>query len=300
MSSERQFNILVVDDDRSNLDVLVHILKSDYQVQVAKSGEVALKIANQYQPDLILLDVLMPDLDGFEVLTRLKESDVTRHIPVIFITGLVNVEDEEKGFLLGAVDYIVKPFNNAIVQARVRTHIKIIKQMRMIERLGLIDALTDVPNRRAFDHQVDVEWSRAVRQKNPLSMMIIDVDKFKVYNDTYGHPQGDVLLQAVAKTLQKSLKRPADFMARIGGEEFSVILPATDLNGALQMAEDLRANVEACRISGPDAASSSVTVSIGVSSIIPSADDLQPDFIARVDAALYEAKRTGRNRVCFS
>jgi diguanylate cyclase (GGDEF)-like protein len=300
MHTGRQLTVLVADDDRSNLDVLVHILKSDYQVRVAKSGEAALKIANQFQPDLILLDILMPDLDGFEVLVRLKESDATRHIPVIFITGLNRVEDEEKGFLLGAVDYIVKPFNNAIVRARVRTHAMIVRQMREIERLGLVDALTNAPNRRAFDHRLNAEWSRAAREQSPLGVMIIDVDKFKVYNDTYGHPQGDVLLQAVAETLQTSLKRPADFMARVGGEEFSVLLPATDMNGALRVAEDLRAGVEACRISAPDAAGSSVTVSIGVGSVIPALDDVPSDFLSKVDAALYEAKKTGRNRICLS
>lgn len=266
---------------------------------MAKSGSAALKRAQSQKPDLILLDIMMPDMDGFEVLTELKSCDDTRHIPVIFITGLARVEDEEKGFLLGAVDYIVKPFKNSIVKARVRTHLRIVRQIRTIERLGMIDALTDIPNRRSFDQRLDQEWSRAMRDRAPLSLLMLDVDNFKIYNDTYGHPQGDVLLQSLAQVLTTTLQRPADFAARIGGEEFAVLLPATDLHGALAVAEDLRKNVEALQI--PDVNNdsfTSVTISLGAASVIPDVSNPLSDFVSRADEALYAAKNSGRNRVC--
>lgn len=299
MIERNTFSILVVDDERSNLDVLTYILKPQYSVQVAKSGSAALKRAQSQKPDLILLDIMMPDMDGFEVLTELKSCDDTRHIPVIFITGLARVEDEEKGFLLGAVDYIVKPFKNSIVKARVRTHLRIVRQIRTIERLGMIDALTDIPNRRSFDQRLDQEWSRAMRDRAPLSLLMLDVDNFKIYNDTYGHPQGDVLLQSLAQVLTTTLQRPADFAARIGGEEFAVLLPATDLHGALAVAEDLRKNVEALQI--PDVNNdsfTSVTISLGAASVIPDVSNPLSDFVSRADEALYAAKNSGRNRVC--
>lgn len=240
MFDKNEFSILVVDDDRSNLDVLSFILKPQYTVQVAKSGLSALKRAQEQQPDLILLDVLMPDMNGFEVLAELKASDSTRHIPVIFITGLGRAEDEERGFLLGAVDYIVKPFKASTIKARVRTHMRIVKQIRTIERLCLIDGLTDIPNRRSLDQHLETEWNSARREKTPLSLLIVDVDRFKNFNDTHGHPQGDVLLQSLAQTLLSVLKRPRDFAARMGGEEFAVLLPDTMLPGALAIAEELR------------------------------------------------------------
>lgn len=299
MPDKDSFSILIVDDERSNLDVLTFILKSQYGVQVAKSGEAALKRAREQKPDLILLDIMMPDMDGFEVLAELKSSDDTRHIPVIFITGLARVEDEEKGFLLGAVDYIVKPFNTSIVKARVRTHMRIVKQIRTIERLGMIDALTDIPNRRSLDQRIDVEWERCIASEMPLNLLIIDVDHFKNYNDTYGHPQGDLLLQSLAQTLAASLPRPEDFVSRMGGEEFAVLLPAIPLSKALLVAESLRANVEAMEVQDSNtSAITKVTISIGVASVSPHSDDTISAFISAADAALYQAKNSGRNRVC--
>lgn len=299
MSDQGRFHILIVDDERSNIDVLMHILKPQYRVRVAKSGTSALKVAREHQPDLILLDVIMEDMSGFEVLAELKESDLTRHIPVIFVTGLASVDDEERGFKAGAVDYIVKPFNNAIVMARVATHLKIVGQMRTIERLGMIDALTDIPNRRSSDHQFSIEWRRAVREHKPISLMMVDVDRFKQYNDTHGHPQGDILLQALARTVASSLKRPSDLCARLGGEEFAVILPDTDADGALLVAEQIRRGVASRQVPHRNTdAMTSVTVSIGLASKTPGPDDSIEVLMAQADAKLYEAKQGGRNRVC--
>lgn len=299
MDEKMPFSILVVDDERTNLDVLTFILKNQYNVQVAKSGASALKRARAQKPDLILLDIMMPDMDGFEVLADLKAHDDTRQIPVIFITGLARVEDEEKGFLLGAVDYIVKPFNTSIVKARVRTHMRIVRQIRTIERLGLIDALTDIPNRRSLDQRLDSEWDRCMKSDTPLSLLIVDVDRFKAYNDTYGHPQGDVLLQGLAHTLATTLKRPDDFVARMGGEEFAVLLPYTTHEGAMTIAEEMRANVEAMDIQDASSSPAPVTISIGVASVVPSPGETVGTFLAAADCALYEAKKNGRNRVCF-
>lgn len=298
MNSSKKFSILIVDDERSNLDVLMHILKPDYGVRVAKSGLSALKVAMEHQPDLILLDILMPDMSGFDVLRALKESDRTRHIPAIFVTGLSRVEDEERGFHAGAVDYIVKPFNHAIVKARVETHLKIIKQMRMIERLGMIDALTDIANRRSFDNQLSIEWRRSVREGACISLLILDVDHFKKYNDTHGHPQGDRLLQLLARIMAGSLKRSTDLAARLGGEEFAVILPATPLEGARMLAESIRKNIEESNlICGHCGEGTGVTVSIGVASMVPTMENKSEELMAKADAKLYEAKLSGRNRV---
>ncbi len=299
MDDGHKFSILIVDDEKSNINVLNHILKADYTLYIAKSGQAALKRAAEDKPDLILLDIIMPDMSGFEVLRQLKSSDFTREVPVIFITGLTSVEDEEKGFILGAVDYITKPFNNAIVKARVKTHIQIVKHMRTIERIGKIDALTDIANRRSFDDRINEEWARAVREKHPLGLLMLDIDRFKLYNDTYGHPQGDVLLQHLAKAVESTLKRTTDFAARIGGEEFAVILPSTDLDGAMIIAEEVRSNVESAVIPNPyEPDAKPTTISIGAASLVPEQGDDLASFIARCDAALYAAKSSGKNRVC--
>jgi diguanylate cyclase (GGDEF)-like protein len=293
------YRILVVDDERSNLMVLSGILSADYTIFTAKTGEEALSRVAEDPPDLILLDIILPGMDGFEVLRRLKESPDTRMIPVIIITDLHSDEDEERGLLLGAVDYIAKPFKNAIVIARVKTHIQIVHQFRMIERLGLIDPLTNIPNRRCFDDRMGIEWRRAVRERKLLSFLMMDVDKFKDYNDTWGHPQGDALLKAVSRIFTAAARRPGDLAARIGGEEFGVILPDTDLKAALKVAEDIRSRVERCRIPTADGKTEThTTVSIGAASLVPTADMLVSDFISTADRRLYAAKDGGRNRIC--
>ncbi|MCL2456830.1 MAG: diguanylate cyclase [Defluviitaleaceae bacterium] len=283
------FNILIVDDERANIDVLSHMLKSDYKISIAKSGAQALERAKRDEPDLILLDIIMPDMSGFDVLSELKETENTNAIPVICITGLDSVEHEEKGFSLGAVDYITKPFHQCIVKARIATHLRIVEQMRIIEQIGLIDALTGIPNRRSFDNRLATEWGRAVREKSSLSMLMIDVDHFKKFNDDFGHQQGDLVLKKVAETIKTTLKRPGDFFARWGGEEFAALLPSTSSAGALRFAEAIRINIQT---------NSNVTVSIGNSSLIPTHDDKIKEFVEHADKALYVAKASGRNRVC--
>jgi diguanylate cyclase (GGDEF)-like protein len=300
MEDNGKYNILVVDDEKSNLLVLNTMLSPDYTIFTAKSGEEALDRVAEAPPDLILLDIIMPGINGFEVLRRLKRSPDTRGIPVIIITGLQSEEDEEKGLVLGAVDYITKPFKNAIVIARVKTHIQVVHQIRMIERLGLVDFLTDIPNRRCFDDRMGIEWRRAVREKSPLAFLMIDVDKFKNYNDTWGHPQGDVLLKAIARVFSSAARRPGDLAARLGGEEFGILLPDTELEGALRIAEEIRSRIETLRVRTADGKTeTTAAVSIGVVSLVPDKDMLISDFISAADRRLYAAKEQGRNRICW-
>lgn len=294
---KRRECILVVDDEPANLMALNQILSSEYTVFTARTGEEALARAQEEGPDLILLDILLPGIDGFEVLRQLKASVDTQFIPVIFITALD--EEEEKGLILGAVDYIAKPFKNGIVLARVRAHLQILRQMRMIEHLGLTDSLTNIPNRRCFDDHLAVEWKRAIRNKRCLSFLVMDLDKFEIYNDTYGHPQGDVLLTSLARIFAGAARRPGDIAARLGGEEFGLLLPDTEPEAARQIAEEIRSEVEEARIPLLDGKLiTRITISIGVSGLVPSPDDPILGLVKKADQRLYKAKESGRNRVC--
>jgi diguanylate cyclase (GGDEF)-like protein len=299
MEDNGKYSILVVDDEKANLLVLNTILSAEYTIFTAKSGEEALSRVAEDPPDLILLDIVLPGINGFEVLRRLKGSPDTRGIPVIIITGIQSEESEEKGLLLGAVDYITKPFKNAIVIARVKTHIQIVHQIRMIERLGLVDPLTNIPNRRCFDDRIGIEWRRAAREEKPIAFLMMDVDQFKNYNDTWGHPQGDALLKAIARIFTSAARRPGDLAARIGGEEFGVLLPDTELEAALLIAEEIRGRVEKLRVPTADGKTETrITISIGVDSLVPAKDMLIADFVSAADRRLYAAKEAGRNQIC--
>jgi diguanylate cyclase (GGDEF)-like protein len=300
INPDSKLTILVVDDERSNLAMLNMILCDEYEIITAKTGEAALLLAVEARPDLILLDIILPDINGFDVLVKLKEDPTTQKIPVIFITGLNSESDEEKGLRLGAVDYIQKPFKNVLVKARVNTHIEMQWQMRVVEQLGLIDPLTGIPNRRSFDDRLEMEWRRAIREKKPISFLMIDIDRFKIYNDTYGHPQGDTLLKAVARIFKERAKRPGDLSARLGGEEFGILLPDTGMPSALSIAEKIHADVESLRAPTADGTEiTSTTISIGVASVLPGKHDLASDFIFTADKNLYTAKTSGRNKVCW-
>jgi diguanylate cyclase (GGDEF)-like protein len=288
MNIEGKSSILIVDDDKANIIALTHILAPEYTIYAAKDGHEALEATREHLPDVILLDILMPEMNGFEVLSSLKSDEKTRAIPVIFITGLGDVENEEKGLSLGAADYMTKPFSPAIVRLRVKNQIQILNQIDLIRSISVTDPLTGLSNRRDFDYRMHLEWEHALRNKTPLSIFMIDVDNFKEYNDTHGHLQGDAALKSVAKAIGKSFYRSVDFAARWGGEEFAVLLPNTDLPGAITVAESIRQNVEAKKL----------TVSIGVATHMPDHTDLISDFINIADRALYNAKKTGKNKVC--
>jgi diguanylate cyclase (GGDEF)-like protein len=240
----------------------------------------------------------MPVLDGYQTLCEMKKSEELHKIPVIFITGLDSAKDEEKGLSLDAADYIVKPFNPSVVKLRVRNQIQIVNQLRTIECLSMVDQLTNIPNRRSFDERLKVEWKHAIREHEAISMMIIDLDRFKNVNDTYGHQQGDIVLQTIAGVFSKAIKRPSDFSARWGGEEFVVLMPNTVLEGAMDVAENLRSEVENTLIPNADGSEIKITISVGVTSFLPSVDDPMEIFFSNADKALYAAKEAGRNRVC--
>jgi diguanylate cyclase (GGDEF)-like protein len=294
---ENKNSLLVVDDDSTNLMVLSHILQPEYTLYTAKDGASAIKKAEEFLPDLILLDILMPEMDGYEVFSVLRQSDKAKHIPVIFVSGLNNREDEKKCLKLGAVDYITKPFDDTIVKLRVALQIRLINQLLTIQKLNTTDQLTRVPNRQAFDNRLLEEWRRAMREKQPISLVMVDVDYFKYYNDKYGYLQGDNALQDVARIMKQTCRRSSDFIARWGGEEFVALLPNTDARGGLVMGEKFRTNIEAAEFFLSDGTSTKTTVSIGVNSQIPTASSFLGEFISGADKALYVAKETGRNSV---
>jgi len=296
---EKKNSLLIVDDDASNLMELSRILQDEYKIHAVKDGRYALEKIDEYLPDLILLDIIMPDLNGFEIIEKLKESEKTRTIPVMFITSATESTDEIKGLASGAVDYIHKPFNETIVKLRVRHHIEILNQMRKIEQLSMSDQLTNLPNRRCFESRINEEWSKAAREKTPLSVLMIDIDRFKNYNDSYGHQQGDIALRAIADTFNQTLKRPGDFAARWGGEEFIVLLSNTDLQGAFDVAKQIRMYIEGMEIPGSNDLMKKVTVSIGVNTRVLDNNDTIEQFISKADMALYDAKNKGRNKVCL-
>lgn len=291
--------ILIVDDAPANISVLVKALTSDYEISVAVTGEDALSIVTSDRaPDLVLLDIMMPGMDGYEVCRRMKNDAATREIPIIFITAKDDEEDETRGLELGAVDYITKPFSPPIVKARVKTHLELKRKSDLLENLASLDGLTCIANRRRFDQILEVEWSRALRTESWISVIMMDIDFFKPYNDNYGHAAGDDCLRKVAEALETSLRRSADTVARYGGEEFVAILPGTDPHGALVVAENMRHSVESLAIEHAySAVSPLVTISAGVASAIPMTESSAGTLVASADKRLYEAKSSGRNRV---
>jgi diguanylate cyclase (GGDEF)-like protein len=292
--------VLVVDDAAINRQILADLLKTDHTVILAKSGEQALTLAVRHLPDLILLDVVMPEINGYEVLRQLKSDPRTAAIAVIFITGLDTPEDEEHGLTLGASDYITKPFNLAVVRARVRSHLQLARQRRMLETLANIDGLTEIANRRHFDDRYAAEWANAVREGQPLSVAILDIDFFKVYNDRAGHAMGDQVLQAVASVLTDGMIRSTDLAARYGGEEFVLLMPGADATGAMQVADRLREATGSLAMPHPEVNDiRRITVSLGGATMQPGTHESAADLLKAADDHLYRAKKEGRNRVVW-
>ena len=297
--TEKQGKILIIDDSRLNLLDLSQTLSPDYTLHIEEDVESGIKAAKAFKPDLILMDVIMPKVTGFEAIKIFKDDEDTSDIPVIFLTGLTDSEDEETGLVLGASDYITKPFRPIIVRCRVNTHVKLHTLIRKIQNLSMEDELTGLGNRRYFNNVLKQEWGRSMRNKEPLSFLIMDIDHFKNYNDTYGHISGDIVLQKIAEVIKNSTPRSTDSVARWGGEEFAAILADTDLPGALIVAERIRSNVEAFEIEIENGVKTKVTLSIGVHCVIAGNDkDYQvSNLLINADTALYEAKNQGRNRV---
>ena len=294
-----QPSILIVDDVPTNIQVLAEALRLDYRVRVATNGVDALKVIAQTPPDLILLDIMMPEMDGFELCRQLKSDPATHRIPILFVTAKDDVADEERGLNLGAVDYITKPFHLPVVRARVRNHMQLKKTADQLELLAHVDGLTGIANRRRFDETLDIEMRRCQRAEQPISLLLLDIDHFKQYNDHFGHGMGDLCLTQVAASLSHSVARAADLVARYGGEEFAVILPQTDCEGAAQIADRLREHILQLKIPhAPTTGKDFVTVSIGVACLSPIATTPPGELVDSADKKLYAAKHAGRNQVC--
>jgi diguanylate cyclase (GGDEF)-like protein len=309
--------ILIIDDNITNLKVATEHLKTEgYATLTARTGEAGVERARLAHPDLILLDIQLPGSDGFAICRQLKASPQTSDIPVIFMTALGELEHKLAGFAAGGVDYVSKPFQVEELLARVSTHLALYQLQRALQaevyerkqteialrranlelqRLAVLDELTRVANRRRFDQYLLAQCAQP--QHPALSLLLCDVDSFKSYNDHYGHQAGDRCLQLVAREISRSVGRAKDLVARYGGEEFAVIMPDTDLAGALSVAEVIRRNVERLRLAhARSEVSSYVTISIGVACSYAAPEAIPEGLVAIADAALYAAKRQGRNR----
>ncbi len=322
-----QDTILLVDNNPYGLNHLTTTLnRKGYQMRKALDGNKAINIAEETQPDLILLDLDTPPVNGYQVCSSLKDSDRTNKIPIIFFSDSNNQTDRVKAIEIGGVDYIAKPFylkevvarierqleiqrlqqllqqKNVLLQKEIERRIKVENALRQanqeLHRLATIDNLTQISNRRQFDQYLEREWRRLIREKAPLSLMLLDIDYFKRYNDSKGHQAGDYCLQKIASAIAESVKRPADLAARYGGEEFAVILPHTDLEGAIHIANKIKIAVQSLQLEHPSSdISELVTISQGISSTIPVPETSPESLIYDADLALYHAKRCGRNQL---
>ena len=289
--------ILAVDDMTTTLLLLHDLLKDTYEVKIAKSGTKALEILESPNDiDLILLDIEMPDINGYDVCKRIKNNETIKNIPIIFITGRTSQEDEEYGLNLGAIDYITKPFNKAIVKLRIKNYLDLKIKNDMLEKLSMYDGLTNIRNRRFFDETFEKTFSEIKRDKKSLAVLMIDIDFFKPYNDNYGHGQGDETLRKVAKALEKTIKRPSDFVARYGGEEFVILLKDINKDGVEAVANNLLNAVRELKITHEfSKIENYVTVSIGVSYYNSSSDITKLELLLKADETLYNVKNSGRN-----
>ncbi|KPB49810.1 GGDEF domain-containing protein [Pseudomonas coronafaciens pv. oryzae] len=302
-------SLLIVDDDISAIRVLSKVLQGLGQIRFATSGVQALKMVREMRPDLILLDAEMPGMNGFEVCEALKADQLLKDVPVIFVTSHTETRIEEAGLALGAVDFIGKPIQPLIVTARVKTHLRLKMAMDQLNLLAQTDGLTGLANRRFLDQSIEREWLRVRRNQGAFSLLLLDIDFFKRYNDRYGHLQGDECLISIAHALRCCVHRSTDLVARYGGEEFAVLLPDTGAEGACRMAEDIVQHIHSLKMPHETGDFGRVTVSVGVASleagtlpvtrpgtaITPVPDSIAVVLLAEADRALYRAKHEGRN-----
>lgn len=291
--------VLIVDDEKSNLRLLSDLIGKDAEVMLAKSGQQALEKANKATPDVILLDVVMPDMDGFEVLQRLKSNPATRLIPVIFITGLTDVKFEEKGLALGASDYIIKPIHEQLVKARVNLHLQLVNQRRLLEKVALIDPLTDLPNRKKYEEVANLEWRAAVRHSTWFSLALFNVDHFKQFNEKLGYAAGDEALAQIATALASNLQRARDFIARFSGQEFVILLPGSDPDGARKPIEKCRSAIASLQIPAAHGSNEHLTVSVSGISIVPGMSDSLDTLLFKVTKQINAVQQHGRNHISW-
>ncbi|MGE5397254.1 MAG: diguanylate cyclase [Chitinophagales bacterium] len=297
--------ILVVDDEPNNVEILEKRLKaSGYMTIHAFNGQDAISLAISQKPDLIILDVMMPGISGYDVCEQLKQNRATQDIPILFLSARVEVDDRVQGLQLGAVDFVTKPFHPKELLARVVNALqqryvlqKIKTEYEKLQAISIVDDLTGLYNRRYFLERFVEEMNRAKRYKYPVSCLMIDVDNFKTINDSYGHLAGDRVLAGISLIFRNST-RVVDLVARYGGEEFVVLLPQTDLNGALTVAEKIHSLLKECSFTF-DKDTFLVTVSIGVAVSFEDKSWTIEEILRQADEALYMAKRSGRNRTVF-
>ncbi len=292
--------ILIVDDSVVQAAHLKIILADMYDITIAQTAEDGLRLASNGDFSLILLDVVMPGMDGFTLLKKLQEEIITRSIPVILITSLSDVVNEQRGLILGAVDYITKPFNPLIIKARVNTHIKLYQYRRQIELQSMTDQLTGIANRRRYEQHSLTKWGEAIRLHVPFSICIFDIDRFKVYNDTFGHPAGDKVIASVAKTAASHLQRSTDFLARYGREEFVAVILGGCAKEVFGHWKKLRQAVEDLHIPHDPSVSQWVTISVGGVTIVPEEKNSYEFYLKIADTMLYDAKKHGRNRIVWA
>ena len=319
--------IVIVDDTVFSLEVIKAFLKSAGYLDVltVKSARELYQLVDGYSDrgiveiDLILMDIIMPEIDGIEACRNIKKREWLADVPVIMVTATTEKDNLQQAFSAGAMDFIKKPLERVELLSRVRSALRLkhetarrkAREIELLEvtrqlqaaneslqNLSLLDGLTGIANRRHFDQELLQESRRAIREGIPLSLIMLDIDYFKAFNDTYGHLKGDDCLKTVATTLRKTLKRPGDFPARYGGEEFAVVLPNTDDIGAAMVAEELRASIESAHISHFNSLCAEyVTVSLGVVTRFAEQTETPDDLILAADRALYRSKHEGRNRV---
>ncbi len=308
--------VLIVDDSRMYLSMLdAYVQDIGHETLLASNGKDAIQIYHQEKPDLILLDVTMPDMDGYEVAKKIRACQRRVWLPIIFLSALIEDKDVLRGIEAGGDDYITKPASQVVIQAKVHAMQRIAKMsQKLIQTSGqlkkanqklhtmsMVDGLTDISNRRCFDLILHKEWQRGIRNHQELTLMMIDIDHFKYYNDEYGHQQGDDCLIQVAQHLKNSCKRPSDVVARYGGEEFAVILPDCNPQNSRIMGDKLCQGIETLKI--PHAKSPTaqhITISVGMATMLPQKNHQSDKLIQAADKALYQAKALGRNRVCLS
>ncbi|MCI9218829.1 MAG: diguanylate cyclase [Lachnospiraceae bacterium] len=291
--------ILIVDDSRLQAAQLKSILEEEYDITIAQTAEDGLRLASIGNFSLILLDVIMPGMDGFTLLKRLQEEVIVQSVPVILITSLTDEESEQRGLTLGAVDYITKPFRPLIVKARVDTHIKLYKYRKQVEHQSRTDQLTGVANRWQHDRYSILKWKEAARLHVPFSICMFDIDRFKAFNDTFGHPAGDKVIISVSKIIDSHLQRTTDFLARYGGEEFVAFLMGDPSEKAFAHLQTIRKAVENSHIPHAPNVADWVTISIGGVTVIPQMNESYQSVLKVADNMLYEAKSSGRNRVIW-
>jgi len=289
-------SLLIVDDQPFNVQLLQHIFAVHFQVYTATNSESALDLCRANQPDLVLLNVDMPVLNGHDVCRQLKADQTTSHIPVVFITTLLNEKEELRGLDAGAVDFITKPLNARVILARVKTHITMKRQTELLKKMAFVDGMTGLYNRRFFDDRIESEFLRSRRTGSALSILLVDVDDFNHYNEQYGHQTGDDSLRRIADRINKSCRRPADFVARFDGAKLACMLPDTPVNNALPFAQYLEKQVRDLGIEHVGSAVNKVmTISLGVVSRTKDVEH-SAALIALAETALKRAKEQGRAR----